>query len=67
MCCHTHTNAGESFIIGTELSGKFTVRFAVGNATTQLKHVQHGWDLVCAQADKLLQERVAVNGTGASA
>ncbi|WIA32960.1 hypothetical protein OEZ86_006125 [Tetradesmus obliquus] len=45
---------GVIFIIPTELSGKLTIRFAVGNANTQLEHVQRGWAIIKEQADKLL-------------
>jgi hypothetical protein len=46
--------AGVIFIIPTELSGKLTIRFAVGNANTQLEHVQRGWAIIQEQAGKLL-------------
>lgn len=45
---------GVIFIIPTELSGQLTIRFAVGNANTQLEHVQRGWTIIKEQADKLL-------------
>ncbi|WIA12796.1 hypothetical protein OEZ85_006427 [Tetradesmus obliquus] len=45
---------GVIFIIPTELSGQLTIRFAVGNANTQLDHVQRGWTIIKEQADKLL-------------
>jgi hypothetical protein len=36
------------------LSGKLTIRFAVGNANTQLEHVQRGWAIIQEQTAKLL-------------
>ncbi|KAF6264901.1 aromatic-aminoacid decarboxylase [Scenedesmus sp. NREL 46B-D3] len=54
---------GVIFIGPTELSGKLTIRFAVGNANTQLEHVQRGWGIIQEQATKLL----ASSSTGAAA
>lgn len=46
--------AGPIFMIGTELNGKFTLRFAVGTAHTQLEHVKQGWQVVREQAEAAL-------------
>ncbi|HWD00331.1 MAG TPA: pyridoxal-dependent decarboxylase [Candidatus Sulfopaludibacter sp.] len=37
---------GEIFISGTVLHGRFTLRLAVGNQATTVKHVQRAWELV---------------------
>jgi len=37
---------GEIFISGTVLNGRFTLRVAVGNQATTVKHVQRAWELV---------------------
>jgi aromatic-L-amino-acid/L-tryptophan decarboxylase len=37
---------GEVFISGTVLNGRFTLRVAVGNQATTVKHVQRVWELV---------------------
>ncbi len=45
---------GDMFLIHTELSGKFTLRLAVGSSGTQLRHVQAVWAAVQEEAKKLL-------------
>lgn len=42
--------------MGTELHDRFTLRFAVGNANTQLQHVQRAWEIIKQQAEQLLAE-----------
>jgi aromatic-L-amino-acid/L-tryptophan decarboxylase len=54
--CVTTPLAGPIFIVGTELSGRFTLRFAVGNAHTQLEHVQRGWEIVRSHVDAAIAE-----------
>ena len=39
-------SAGEVFISGTVLNGRFTLHLAVGNQATTESHVQHAWDLI---------------------
>ena len=58
--------AGVIFIGPTELSGKLTIRFAVGNANTQLEHVQRGWAIIKEQADKLLASSSSNSSEGAA-
>lgn len=52
LCCFAA--AGTIFIVATELQGKYTLRFAVGNARTQLEHVRYGWQIIQQEAEKVL-------------
>jgi hypothetical protein len=52
-------------MVGTELEGRFTIRFAIGSAATQLRHVRAAWGLFQAQADGVLARHAA--GAGAAA
>ena len=40
--------SGEVFISGTKLNGQFTLRLAIGNIGTGLRHVERAWALVKA-------------------
>jgi hypothetical protein len=53
-CCLPCSAAGEIFIVGTELHGVFTVRFAVGNSHTQLRHVEKAWNIIQQQASQVV-------------
>jgi hypothetical protein len=53
MCCH----AGLSFMVGTDLEGLFTLRVAIGQASTQLEHVQTVWGIIQEQAAKMLAKQ----------
>ncbi|KAG2444680.1 hypothetical protein HXX76_001424 [Chlamydomonas incerta] len=53
---------GRLFLIHTELSGAYTLRLAVGAATTQLEHVQAAWAAVAAAADVVLHAHGADAG-----
>jgi len=48
--------SGEIFLTHTTLSGKFTLRFVIGQRTTQERHVRHAWDLIASTAEKLLEK-----------
>lgn len=37
------------------LGGLFTVRFAIGGARTEFRHVDAAWEVIRLQASKLLQ------------
>jgi len=37
---------GEAFLSHTKLSGKYTIRLAIGNVATQAKHVARAWQLL---------------------
>lgn len=52
-------NAGLSFMVGTDLDGLFTLRVAIGQATTQLEHVQRVWGIFQQQAGKMLEGQTA--------
>ncbi|KAF8067231.1 hypothetical protein HT031_002278 [Scenedesmus sp. PABB004] len=45
---------GSVFLVGTDLGGRFTLRFAVGCAHTQLEHVEQGWAAVAAAVADVL-------------
>lgn len=40
----------------TMLNGVFCIRMAVGTARTELHHINKAFDLLCEEADKVLQE-----------
>jgi len=46
--------AGPVFLTHTTLRGKYTVRFVVGQRTTQERHVRGAWDIISAAADEIL-------------
>ncbi|PNW88416.1 hypothetical protein CHLRE_01g028423v5 [Chlamydomonas reinhardtii] len=46
---------GRLFLIHTELAGAYTLRLAVGSASTQLQHVTAAWEAVAAAADVVLE------------
>jgi aromatic-L-amino-acid decarboxylase len=39
-------SAGDAFISGTVLNGKFTLRLAIGNQATTAAHVERAWELI---------------------
>ena len=41
---------GEVFLSHTRLAGRFTIRMAVGNLRTELRHVERAWELLRAAA-----------------
>jgi aromatic-L-amino-acid decarboxylase len=45
---------GNILVTHTELSGIYTVRFAVGATHTELQHVQAAWEVIQAEASHLL-------------
>ncbi|KAH9568469.1 hypothetical protein CY35_03G078500 [Sphagnum magellanicum] len=45
---------GDILVTHTELSGIYTVRFAVGATHTELKHVKAAWEVIQAEASHLL-------------
>jgi aromatic-L-amino-acid decarboxylase len=38
------------------LEGLYTIRFAIGGARTELRHVDAAWEVIRLQASKLLKE-----------
>lgn len=46
--------AGDIFMIHTELAGQYTLRFAIGQSNTQMRHVQAAWQLIQSAADNVL-------------
>jgi aromatic-L-amino-acid decarboxylase len=47
--------AGPIFLTHTTLRGKYTVRFVVGQRTTEERHVRGAWDVISAAADEVLR------------
>lgn len=47
------------FLIHTELGGQYTLRLAVGSATTQRRHVEEAWQLLQDTATQLLAAQKA--------
>ncbi len=47
--------AGPVFLTHTTLRGKYTVRFVVGQRTTEERHVRGAWDVISAAADEVLR------------
>ena len=46
--------SGRAFLVHTELSGRYVLRFAVGGAQTQERHVRAAWRLIQETAGRLL-------------
>jgi len=47
---------GEIFLTHTTLRGKYTLRFVIGQRTTEERHVRHAWDLIASTAEDLRQK-----------
>jgi aromatic-L-amino-acid/L-tryptophan decarboxylase len=45
--------SGDLFLTHTRLDGKLTLRFCVGQAHTQARHVKKAWKRICEEAGKL--------------
>ena len=45
--------SGDLFLTHTKLDGKLTLRFCVGQANTQAKHVEKAWKRICEEAERL--------------
>ncbi|KXZ45278.1 hypothetical protein GPECTOR_56g374 [Gonium pectorale] len=48
--------SGRLLIIHTELGGAYTLRLAVGSASTQLEHVEAAWEVIKGAADQVLRQ-----------
>ena len=44
---------GEVFLSHTRLTGRFTLRLAIGNIRTEARHVERAWELLRREADRL--------------
>ena len=56
-----HVNSsGKTFLVDTELSGQRVLRFAVGGAHTQERHVRAAWALLQEAAGAVLGNKVAL-------
>jgi aromatic-L-amino-acid decarboxylase len=47
---------GEIFLTHTTLREKYTLRFVIGQRTTEERHVRHAWDLIASTAEELLRK-----------
>jgi aromatic-L-amino-acid decarboxylase len=47
--------AGPIFLTHTTLRGRYTIRFVVGQRTTEERHVRGAWDLIAAAAAEVLK------------
>jgi hypothetical protein len=56
MRWHTHASAGKAFLVHTELGRQYTLRLAVGAATTQRRHIDQAWQLLSEAATQLLAD-----------
>ena len=45
--------SGETFLSHTRLSGRFTIRLAIGNLRTEERHVRLAWDLLRREAARI--------------
>ncbi|CAG9465375.1 unnamed protein product [Pedinophyceae sp. YPF-701] len=52
---------GKTFLTGTSLDGKFTLRLAVGGTNTGAVHVAECWQLICEEAEAVLKEAAGAN------
>jgi aromatic-L-amino-acid decarboxylase len=48
---------GKMFLTHTSLRGKYTLRLAIGQRTTEERHVREAWELVSSKAEEILSER----------
>lgn len=44
-------------MIHTELAGEYTIRLAVGSATTQRRHIDQAWQLLSETATEVLAKQ----------
>ncbi len=47
-------SSGQIFLTHTALRGKYTVRFVVGQRTTEERHVREAWEIISAAAQEVL-------------
>lgn len=50
-------SSGQLFMVGSELSGRFMLRLAVGSPQVQLRHVAAAWEVLQREATALLQQQ----------
>jgi aromatic-L-amino-acid decarboxylase len=48
--------AGPIFLTHTSLGGRYTLRFVVGQRTTEERHVRAAWDIISAAAGEVLKD-----------
>ncbi len=48
--------SGKLFLTHTILKGKFVLRFAIGQRTTEEKHIQQAWKLISTKGTEILKE-----------
>jgi aromatic-L-amino-acid decarboxylase len=47
---------GKVFLTHTTLRGRYVLRLAIGQRTTQERHVREAWDLIVSKAEELLKD-----------
>lgn len=47
---------GKTFIIHTEVGGKYMLRFALGSTYVQRQHVEAAWKVITSQVDGILSQ-----------
>ncbi|KAF8531528.1 pyridoxal phosphate-dependent transferase [Gautieria morchelliformis] len=53
---HRRLSSTDLFLTQTEVNGVFCIRFAVGAARTQEKHIDMAWKVLCAEAGPAVEE-----------
>ena len=49
-------SVGRVFLTHTTLRGRYALRMAIGQRTTQERHVRQAWEIIVAKAEELLRE-----------
>lgn len=47
---------GKTFIIHTEVAGKYMLRFALGSTYVQKQHVEAAWKVITCKVDKVMSQ-----------
>ena len=45
-CCTRSTTSGRLYLTQTRVRGRYVIRFAIGQRTTERHHVQQAWELI---------------------
>ena len=48
---------GKTFIIHTEVGGKYMLRFALGSTYVQQQHVEAAWRVITSKVDRVLNQQ----------
>lgn len=55
---HSRLPASDLFLTQADVNGNFCIRFAVGAARTQERHIDMAWKVLCAEAEPAMKEWV---------